>query len=945
MGRIEKAVNRNTPTVLAHESRGLAVREIAFYRHPDQLDETQVRITRHHFTASGFLQQSADPRLTDKGLVNFIYTCDLRGNAMRTRSVDAGTSVNLTDTAGRPLLIVNGILSTGENTEDHSQAVNHTWHYEVPTLPGRPLAVSEQVASGDRRTTQRFIYAASTAADKDLNIAGLCISHYDTAGLVATECMALSGVRLATTRRLPKAATDPDMQVDWHGADPAAWNTLLAPETYTTVTRADATGNVLLTLDAADHQQRVTYGVNGQLACSWLTVKDSAEQPVVTALAHSAAGQKLSETHGNGVTCTYQYEPRTQRLTIIRVERATGLLQDLRYQYDPVGNVLNARDEAQQTRIWRNQRVEPASLYGYDSLYQLVSASGREMANAGRQNSRSTPAFVPLASDNATYTRYTRHYHYDTAGNLTQIRHSAPATNNGYTTDITISNRSNRGVTSSLTGIPEEVDALFTAAGHQLQLQPGQALDWTPRGELQKVTPLVRDGAPGDHELYRYDAHCQRVLKSSTQQLNSQQVIYLGNLELRTSGKEDLQVLCVGEAGHAQARVLHWVAGKPAEIANDQLRYQYADLIGSHGLELDGSGSLISQEEYYPYGETSVWAARSAVESDYKTVRFSGKERDATGLYYYGYRYYQPWIGRWLSADPAGALDHSNLYCMVRNNPIRYFDDQGLMLQSPQDSDSETVESPFIISKRGLEKFSPEDKAVTLEALSSAQESLSKVTRPGITLDPSVMADYFGPAYHTQIDKIIGAWRKTHDLIREYNSAYPGHSKFNRATQDTSGNLAEIWADDFEGRIFLHDNFFNAGLSRQVQALTLIHELTHLRRASKIKSVGVGTQDFFILHDDNPSADSINIVTQGRLTAEELKDPEGLFQEIAESQSLEVKHIDENLMTYSIQGTNSYMVKGDAIKFFNNTPTLRARIAAKNADSIAYSAIKMAARL
>jgi len=207
------------------------------------------------------------------------------------------------------------------------------------------------------------------------------------------------------------------------------------------------------------------------------------------------------------------------------------------------------------------------------------------------------------------------------------------------------------------------------------------------------------------------------------------------------------------------------------------------------------------------------------------------------------------------------------------------------------------------------------------------------------------MADYFGPAYHTQIDKIIGAWRKTHDLIREYNSAYPGHSKFNRATQDTSGNLAEIWADDFEGRIFLHDNFFNAGLSRQVQALTLIHELTHLRRASKIKSVGVGTQDFFILHDDNPSADSINIVTQGRLTAEELKDPEGLFQEIAESQSLEVKHIDENLMTYSIQGTNSYMVKGDAIKFFNNTPTLRARIAAKNADSIAYSAIKMAARL
>ncbi|WP_390902819.1 RHS repeat-associated core domain-containing protein [Xenorhabdus bovienii] len=35
-----------------------------------------------------------------------------------------------------------------------------------------------------------------------------------------------------------------------------------------------------------------------------------------------------------------------------------------------------------------------------------------------------------------------------------------------------------------------------------------------------------------------------------------------------------------------------------------------------------------------------------------KTVRYSGKERDATGLYYYGYR-----TGRWLSPDPAGTVN------------------------------------------------------------------------------------------------------------------------------------------------------------------------------------------------------------------------------------------------------------------------------------------------
>ncbi|WP_226857736.1 RHS repeat-associated core domain-containing protein, partial [Enterobacter cloacae complex sp. P31C] len=60
-------------------------------------------------------------------------------------------------------------------------------------------------------------------------------------------------------------------------------------------------------------------------------------------------------------------------------------------------------------------------------------------------------------------------------------------------------------------------------------------------------------------------------------------------------------------------------------------------------------------------------------------VRYSGKERDATGLYHYGYRYYQPWSGRWLSADPAGTVDGLNLFRMCRNNPVTHTDNDGRM--------------------------------------------------------------------------------------------------------------------------------------------------------------------------------------------------------------------------------------------------------------------------
>ncbi|SMF32655.1 RHS repeat-associated core domain-containing protein [Pseudomonas sp. LAIL14HWK12:I10] len=188
--------------------------------------------------------------------------------------------------------------------------------------------------------------------------------------------------------------------------------------------------------------------------------------------------------------------------------------------------------------------------------------------------------------------------------------------------------------------------------------------------------------------------------------MRTQRVQYLPGLELRSTTQggtliEQLQVVLVGEAGHAQVRALHWAAGKPPELADAQLRYSYADQLGSGCLEVDGSGAVISQEEYYPYGGTAVWAACSEVQGRYKFVRYSGKERDATGLYYYGYRYYQPWLGRWLSADPAGTVDGLNLYAMVRNNPMTLVDELGLMPKKNDDRNSSGAKDTRVVSRRG----------------------------------------------------------------------------------------------------------------------------------------------------------------------------------------------------------------------------------------------------
>jgi hypothetical protein len=68
-----------------------------------------------------------------------------------------------------------------------------------------------------------------------------------------------------------------------------------------------------------------------------------------------------------------------------------------------------------------------------------------------------------------------------------------------------------------------------------------------------------------------------------------------------------------------------------------------------------------------------------------------------TGLYYYGYRFYDPETGRWPSRDPIEEEGGVNLYAFVRNNAINLFDPFGL--KSWKDKD------PLNIAMRGAQVF------------------------------------------------------------------------------------------------------------------------------------------------------------------------------------------------------------------------------------------------
>ena len=98
------------------------------------------------------------------------------------------------------------------------------------------------------------------------------------------------------------------------------------------------------------------------------------------------------------------------------------------------------------------------------------------------------------------------------------------------------------------------------------------------------------------------------------------------------------------------------------------------DALGSTVALGDGTGTLQTQYTYEPFGMTTQTGTAST--SSYK---YTGREDNGTGLFYYRARYYQPRFQRFISEDPIGFLGGDmNLYSYVFGDPASLVDPLGL---------------------------------------------------------------------------------------------------------------------------------------------------------------------------------------------------------------------------------------------------------------------------
>jgi RHS repeat-associated protein len=106
-------------------------------------------------------------------------------------------------------------------------------------------------------------------------------------------------------------------------------------------------------------------------------------------------------------------------------------------------------------------------------------------------------------------------------------------------------------------------------------------------------------------------------------------------------------------------------------------QYVGADGNGNVVLLVDrSSGATTARYEYGPFGEPLRATGTQAAGN---SIRFSSKYTDSqTGFLYYGYRYYNPTTGRWLSRDPIAEEGGVNLCGFVANTPVNAVDVLGL---------------------------------------------------------------------------------------------------------------------------------------------------------------------------------------------------------------------------------------------------------------------------
>ncbi len=703
------SLHANTPLSQYLDALGRSILSVA-NNGKDSLGGNKLYTTMVQLDIEGNTKTVTDAR--GNQVVRYAY--NMLGHRVYHHSMDSGEKWVLTNVLGNPIY-----------SWDDKDQVFRT-NYDVLQRPIEQFLH----ASGNSFLIEKMKYGEDEVDASIKNLQGQLYEQYDSSGRITNREFDFKGNLLEAQRQL--AASYQSEVIDWSDGAPTnqlETETFIAAKEYDALNRMTRHYNWYRTDDNVSVYEP-SYNERGVLVSEEHIT--AAERTVVgyiggrrivavSQVMYNEKGQRTQMRYGNGTTTKYHYDPNTYRLIQLRTTRNSmgdiptspsnltdpNVLQNIYYTYDPVGNVIIIEDDAYEPVFFNNQMVEPRSQYTYDSLYRLVEATGRE-------NNTFNNAPQPIDVDqiistfpitDQTLRNYTQLYTYDPLGNILFMRHVA--TTERWTRRYAYANDSNR---LDRTWIGND---LTTTINYQYDRHGNiENYNNTPNEYViqwdydDRVHHMNLGG--GGESFYQYDGSKERSRKRIQRDGNiTEERLYLGGMEVyrRWNGIMLVEEIETHHLFLDDQRIL--IVENILQTDNNQLstgildRYQYSNHIGSVGLEMDGGANIISYEEYHPFGTTAYQAKNTAISATAKQYRYTGMERDhESGLQYHSARYYIPWLGRWLSADPIGIGGGINVYVYTKNNPLIWVDKAGTQ-PTPPDEDQDPTPSPEPATEEG----------------------------------------------------------------------------------------------------------------------------------------------------------------------------------------------------------------------------------------------------
>lgn len=385
---------------------------------------------------------------------------------------------------------------------------------------------------------------------------------------------------------------------------------------YDTLGRLVAIG----TAEAPDRFAFYAYAFNGTLKAEWLNKRT--------------------------VVGTYQYDLQGNLLKIAYRTAAAPLFIEVLGYTDANGHStggLVAQEVAHTV-----EKAPFAYRYSYDALGRLASARTLALLDQGI---KARPEWDVTGPGDAPIP-------YDANGNMQALRMV------GRTHTFTYDTGTNRLAARTTDGhAPEPFshtpNGQVNAGLHVRQIDYDLVLGLPVKGDIQGSSPVG----------FLYSGGGRRVLKtqgtSPGEQVSRLYIHGESSYPLaELTNQQEARFHIYGPGG----LVAIWADGKPTFVVKDHL--------GSTRVLLDEDRKVLGSYNYLPFG-VLMPDNSSPVRLDLCRYLYTGQELDPeTGFYNYRARWYVPYLGRFLTPDPAGEFFSPYLY--VGNNPINYFDPTGL---------------------------------------------------------------------------------------------------------------------------------------------------------------------------------------------------------------------------------------------------------------------------